>query len=72
MYHYLTNPATYVPYSRRQLSDHSPQSHPEWYTDSDIRKEIKMLLRMNEKYGTHILRVNAYLALDAVLKSRQS
>ena len=52
------------------VGEATPQSHPELFTDAEIRAEIKYLLRLNKRYGTHILRVNAYLKLDQVLAER--
>lgn len=48
----------------------TPQSDPSLFTDAEIRAEIKYLLRLNKRYGTHVLRVQAYLKLEAVLKER--
>ncbi|WP_280454791.1 hypothetical protein [Nocardia brasiliensis] len=71
-YNYRTNPATYTPYSSRKLNDPCPQAHPEWFATKDLRREIRMLLRMNAKYGTHVLRTVAYLALEGVIRQRES
>lgn len=70
VYDWRTNPAPYIPYSKRMILDPDPQRNPEWFTSADIRKEITMLLRMNRKYGTHHLRVAAYLRLDEIVKHR--
>ena len=69
-YHWKTNPAVYVPYNRRMVGDADAQEHPEWFTSKDLMKEIKMLLWMNAKYGTHHLRVAAYLKLEQIIMSR--
>lgn len=60
---------TYRP-GHAMVGEATPQSHPELFTDAEIRAEIKYLLRLNKRYGTHILRVNAYLKLDQVLAER--
>ena len=54
------------------VGEATPQSNPELFTDAEIRAEIKYLLKLNKRYGTHILRVNAYLALEDVLRSRSA
>jgi hypothetical protein len=56
----------YVPGMAR-MNDHTPQSAPERFTIAEIQDEIRYLLRLNKKHGTHILRVQAYQALDAFL-----
>lgn len=71
-YDYRTNPATYVPHTRRRFSDPSPQEHPDWFTSADLQREIAMLLRMNKKYGTHVLRVAGYLKLGEVIRARKA
>jgi hypothetical protein len=48
----------------------TPQSHPELFTDNEIRAEISHLLRLNKRHGTHPLRTAAYLKLEQVLKER--
>lgn len=52
------------------VGEATPQSHPELFTDAEIRSEISHLLRLNKKHGTHALRVAAYLKLTAVLNAR--
>lgn len=54
------------------VSEATPQSHPNRFTDEEIKAEIKYLLRLNAKHGTHHLRVAAYLALDSVLADRMT
>jgi hypothetical protein len=49
-----------------------PQSNPELFTDAVLRAEIKYLLGLNRRYGTHILRVQAYQRLTAILAERNS
>ena len=61
---------TYKP-GRSLVGEATPQSHPELFTDAEIKAEIKYLLGLNKRYGTHILRVRAYQALDDVLKARK-
>ncbi len=60
---------TYRPGTAR-IGEPTPQTHPELFTDVEIKAEIRYLLRLNKRYGTHILRVNAYLKLDDVLRER--
>lgn len=68
----MTEYAEYIPYSRRRLSDISPQSHPELFSDADIMKEVKMLIRMNTKYGSHPLRTIAYTKLEQFIRDRRT
>lgn len=49
----------------------TPQTDPDLFTDAEIRSEISYLLRLNKRYGTHLLRVEAYLKLAEVLRSRK-
>ena len=62
---------TYKP-GRARVGEPTPQSDPDLFTDAEIRLEIKYLLGLNKRYGTHPLRVAAYLKLDDVLRSRVS
>jgi hypothetical protein len=64
--------ATYVPYSRRLINDLSPQTNPERFSDADLRKEIKMLINMNKRYGSHVLRTAAYLRLAQFIEDRNA
>ena len=50
----------------------NPQSNPEMFTDAVLQAEIRHLLRLNKRYGTHILRVQAYQQLLAVLADRRN
>jgi hypothetical protein len=52
------------------VGEATPQSHPDLFTDDEIRAEIRYLLRLNKRYGTHILRTQAYLKLGVILKQR--
>lgn len=63
----------YEPYKAGHalVGEATPQSHPQWFTDAEIRGEIKYLLRLNKKYGTHPLRVSAYAKLAVVLADRR-
>ena len=63
---------TYVPSSRRLLTDPDPQKTPELFTDADLLKEIKMLLRMNTRYGSHHLRTMAYIRLQTFINDRRT
>jgi len=55
-----------------RVGEATPQSDPDLFTDAEVRAEIKYLLGLNKRYGTHVLRVQAYLKLLDVLKARQS
>lgn len=62
--------ATYRPgYAR--VGDATPQTHPDLFTDEEIRAEIRYLMALNKRHGTHVLRVKAYTALFAVLAKRK-
>ena len=60
----------YVP-SRRRVGEAGPQTSPELFTDDDIRAEIKYLLGLNKRHGSHPLRTAACTRLTAVLASRR-
>lgn len=53
-----------------RLGEPSPQSHPEQFTDNDLRAEFRYLARLNGRYGLHELRVAAQNKLIAELESR--
>ena len=57
---------------RALIGEPTPQSDPDRFTDAEIRAEIRYLMRLNKRYGSHPLRTAAYLKLDAVLKARTS
>jgi hypothetical protein len=59
----------YVP-GQARFGEATPQSDPALFTDDEIKAEIKYLLRLNKRHGTHPLRVAAYLKLGEVLKDR--
>lgn len=61
---------TYKP-GRSRVGEATPQSHPDLFTDAEIRAEVRYLLGLNKRYGTHVLRVKAYLTLLDVLKARK-
>ena len=61
---------TYKP-GRTRVGEPTPQSDPDLFSDDEIKAEIKYLLGLNKRYGTHPLRVGAYLKLDAVLVERK-
>ena len=62
---------TYRPgYAR--VGEATPQTDPDLFTDKEIKAEIKYLLRLNKRYGTHPLRVKAYLDLEDVLRQRRA
>lgn len=54
------------------VGEATPQSHPELFTDAEIRAEIRYLMGLNKRCGTHPLRTAAYLNLGKVLKDRGS
>ena len=62
------------PYSpgRALIGEPTPQSDPDKFTDAEIRAEIRYLIRLNKRHGSHPLRTTAYLKLAAVLKARAS
>lgn len=68
----MTKFETYVPYSRRTVNDVDPQRNPELFSDEDLKREIKMLLGMNKRYGTHVLRVAAYTKLAQFIEDRNA
>lgn len=68
----MTDFVEYVPYSRRTFNDYDPQRNPELFSDDDLRREIKMLLGMNKRYGTHVLRVAAYNKIAEFIATRNA
>lgn len=68
----MTKFETYVPYSQRTVNDVDPQRNPELFSDEDLKREIKMLLGMNKRYGTHVLRVAAYLKIAKFIEDRNA
>jgi hypothetical protein len=60
---------TYKPGMAR-IGEPTPQSHPEQFTNKEIKAEIKYLMRLNKRYGSHPLRTMAYLKLMRVLDAR--
>lgn len=60
---------TYQP-GRSMAGEPTPQSDPDLFTDAEIRAEIGYLLGLNKRYGTHPLRVAAYMRLEQVLIKR--
>lgn len=59
----------YVP-GQALVGEATPQSDPDLFTDAEIVAEMKYLLQLNKRYGTHVLRVDAYNKLGAVLAAR--
>lgn len=57
----------YVP-GQARVGEATPQSNPELFTKAECEAEIKYLLRLNKKYGTHHLRVAAYLKVGDAIK----
>ena len=53
------------------VGEATPQPDPDQFSDKEIKAEINYLLRLNRRYGTHHLRVRAYLDLQDVLKARK-
>lgn len=62
----------YIPYSRRTLADHTPQSSPERFSDDSIRKEVRMLINMNIRGGSSVLRTIAYTRLEQFMRERRN
>src|ERR1017187_1216799 len=50
----------------------NPQQDPELFTDAAIMKEIKYLIKSNERYGTNDLRTMAYLKLMHFIEDRKA
>lgn len=55
-----------------RVGEATPQSDPDLFTDAEILAEIKYLLRLNKRYGTHLLRVVAYTRLMDYLANRRA
>lgn len=54
-----------------RVGEATPQSNPELFTKAECEAEVKYLLRLNKRYGTHPLRVQAYLnVMDAIKAGR--
>jgi len=62
--------ATYRP-GRAKVGEATPQSDPDLFTDAEIRAEVKHLLSLNHRLGTHPLRVEAYGKLLSELQARK-
>jgi hypothetical protein len=60
----------YVP-GRALMSEDTPQTAPELFSDDEILGEIKYLIRMNARLGSNPLRTMAYLKLQKVLETRR-
>ena len=56
----------------QMVGEMTPQSNPEMFSDSEIMAEIRHLLNLNKRYGTHILRCEAYLKLGAFIEARRA
>jgi hypothetical protein len=61
---------TYRPGLAR-VGEPTPQSHPDQFTVAEIKAEIRYLIRLNKRYGSHPLRTAAYLKLAEYLKTRE-
>lgn len=55
----------------RKVGDPSPQTDPALFTDNEIQAEIKYLIGLNKRHGSHPLRTAAYMKLAEVLAGRQ-
>lgn len=62
---------TYNPATRRG-GDATPQSEPELFTDADIMKEVRYLIRTNKRHGEHPLRTAAYMRMLAFIADRKA
>lgn len=54
-----------------RVGEDTPQSRPELFTDKECAAEVKYLLRLNKRYGTHVLRVAAYLRIVTFQRQRE-
>ena len=50
--------------------DPSPQSEPEQFTTAELHLEVKYLMRLNKREGSHHLRTLAYLRLMDIIADR--
>jgi hypothetical protein len=64
-----TGRSSYKP-GKARMGEPTPQSDPELFSNEDITAEVKYLLALNKRYGTHHLRVAAYVSLLSILAQR--
>lgn len=57
---------------RALIGEPTPQSDPDLFTDAEIRAEIRYLIGLNKRYGSHPLRTVAYHKLLEVLAARHA
>lgn len=62
---------TYDP-STRRVGEASPQTSPELFTDAELMTEVRYLMRLNKRHGSHPLRTAAYMRLLAELDRRKA
>jgi hypothetical protein len=55
-----------------KIGEPTPQSDPQLFTDAEITAEIKHLVRLNRRHGSHPQRTAAYLRLAQVLADRRT
>lgn len=67
----LHEAAIWDPTARRAMSDPTPQTHPELFSDDDIMVEVRYLQRLNKRYGSNALRTMAYIDLLKVVAERR-
>lgn len=56
---------------RSRIGEPTPQSDPDLFSDEDVLAEVKYLIGLNQRYGSHHLRTMAYARLLGVLAERQ-
>lgn len=62
---------TYVP-GKSRMGEPTPQSDPELFSDAELLAEVKYLLGLNKRYGSHYLRTSAYAKLLGILTARKA
>jgi hypothetical protein len=63
--------SSYDPY-RRLVGAPSPQNEPDQFSNEDIRAEVKYLMALDRRHGSHPLRTSACLRLLSVIDERQT
>jgi hypothetical protein len=54
-----------------RIGEATPQTNPALFSDAEILAEVKYLMRMNKRLGSHPLRTAAYMRLMRVLEERK-
>lgn len=60
----------YIP-GQARVGEPTPQTDPDLFSDAEITAEVKHLIRMNKRYGSHPLRTIAYHKLLRILAERK-